>query len=254
MKILFISPHPDDVEFACGNTQIQLVKNKHEVYLVCMTADEYGTSQDNFKGERISKIRRNEQKRASRITKIHQLNWMGFIDGHVKITKENMKYIEDFIKKINPDVIFAPDPFQPVDFHPDHLKTGFMIISILKKWKNPPLTLLFYTLSPNFHIACKSRKLAKKAFSKHKSQFFDSKHIILFNSIFQLIHGFRMRNTWFAEAYRIIDFKKKFKKKSLKDRIKYTLFYLIMKIALPRPNLYKPIPEKLNLKEFRNLN
>lgn len=253
MKILFISPHPDDIEFAAGNTEIQLVQDGHEVYMLLSTADEYGTDRDDFKGERISKIRRNEMKRAAKITGIKKIVWLGFIDGYMKISKKNMSHIENKIKKIDPDIIFSPDPFHPVDLHPDHLRTGFMVLSILKKWKKRPITLLYYTFSPNFYIPDKSWKQTIRAFSQHKSQFFDSKFVILFNRLFHLIYGFNLRNSRYADAYRIINFDKPLKKNTLFNNIKYSIFYLLMKIALPTPKLYKPTPTELGIKEFRDL-
>ena len=67
MKILFIAPHPDDLEFACGSTAAELVKSGHEVHELCITAGEYGIEDDEFKGERISKIRRRELRRSGKI-------------------------------------------------------------------------------------------------------------------------------------------------------------------------------------------
>ncbi|MBD3230789.1 MAG: hypothetical protein GF329_21610 [Candidatus Lokiarchaeota archaeon] len=252
MRILFISPHPDDIEFACGNTETRFIEDGHEVYIACITADEYGTDRNDYKGERISKIRRREMKRAAEIIGITKLDWLGFIDGYVKINKKSINYIKKYIKKINPDIIFTSDPFYPVDFHPDHLKTGFMVLSILKKMKNPPLTLLFYTFCPNYYIPCIYRKKAFKAFSMHRSQGFDRKITILFNSIFQLIHGLKIQNFLFADAYRIVDLTKRLKiKNSLWNKMKYAFFNSIMKILLPKAPLYNPTPEDLGIKEFR---
>ena len=49
MKVLFFSPHPDDIEFSCVSTEIELVNNGHNVIMACYTADEYGTDRNDFK-------------------------------------------------------------------------------------------------------------------------------------------------------------------------------------------------------------
>jgi len=51
MRILFLAAHPDDCEFTASNSQIDLVLKGHTVIMACMTADEYGSSRNDFKGE-----------------------------------------------------------------------------------------------------------------------------------------------------------------------------------------------------------
>ena len=251
MKILFLAAHPDDCEFTSANTQIQLVKNGHTVIMACMTADEYGTSRIDFKGERISKIRRNEMKKAAQVTGISRVDWLGFIDGYVEINKNSIKKLKNYILKIKPDVIFAPDAFFSLDFHSDHMNTGWMCYHIIKKLKKRPILLLWQTFKPNFFIPCKYRKQARKAMEMHSSQNFGSKWMTLANLILQLSYGLRIPNKWFAEGYRLVRFTKSENKPRKIRYILYNFILAIHKIILPKRSFYHPTPSELGLKKFR---
>jgi len=96
MKVLFFSPHPDDIEFACASTEIELVKNGHEVIQALFTADEYGTDQNDFKGERISRIRRWEMREAAKAVGVHKIYWIGYIDGYSRFDKESVERLKNF--------------------------------------------------------------------------------------------------------------------------------------------------------------
>ncbi|MHA1298058.1 MAG: PIG-L deacetylase family protein [Candidatus Helarchaeota archaeon] len=251
MKILFLAAHPDDCEFFSSNTQIELVKKGHKVIYACMTADEYGTNRNDFKGERISKIRRNEMKNAAKVTGISRVDWLGFIDGYVKINKESIKILKKYIQKINPDVIFAPDAWFSLDFHSDHMNTGWMCHHIVKKMKKRPILLLWQTWKPNFFIPCKYRKQARKAQSQHVSQGFGSKLVGIFISILQLAYGIRYPNYWFAEGYRLIKFTKDENKPKNFRYLLYNFSLTIHKVLLPNREFYLPSPSELGIKEFR---
>ena len=251
MKILFLAAHPDDCEFTSANTQIDLVKKGHTVIMACMTADEYGTSRNDFKGERISKIRRNEMKKAAQVTGISGVDWLGFIDGYVEINKKSIKKLKHYILKIKPEVIFAPDPFFSLDFHSDHMNTGWMCYYIVKNLKKRPILLLWQTFKPNFFIPCKSRKQAHKAMEMHLSQNFGSIWMKFANFILQISYGLKIPNNWFAEGYRLVNFAKfENKPKNIRYFI-YNISLAIHKIILPNRSFYQPTPSQLELKEFR---
>ncbi len=251
MKILFLAAHPDDCEFTSANSQIDFVKKGHTVIMACMTADEYGTARNDFKGERISKIRRYEMKKAAQITGISRVDWLGFIDGYVEINKKNIKKLKKYINKIKPDIIFAPDAFFSLDFHSDHMNTGWMCYYIVKKLKKRPFLFLWQTFKPNFFIPSKYRKQARKAMEKHSSQNFGSKWMLFGTSIMQLTYGLKVNKYWFAEGYRFVKFSKS---ENRPKKLRYFIYYFILaihKIILPKRTFYYPTPSQLGLKEFR---
>ncbi|MHA1269435.1 MAG: PIG-L deacetylase family protein [Candidatus Helarchaeota archaeon] len=257
MKILFLSPHPDDIEFACGSTEVELVEKGHEIIMLCYTADEYGTDVNEFKGERISRIRRWEMRQAANIVGVHKLYWLGYIDGYSRFDKESIRKIRDFILKINPDVIFAPDPFYTIDSHVDHMNLAKTVYHVWNRLEKKPFYLLYYTYIPNYYISAKYRKKAIEAFKKHISQGFSRNLFIFFNWLVKFFFGLFTPHAIFAETYRIVEVEKI---KNYRNPIKTPkfikiiirkLFKKINYAFMPGEDLYRPTPDELGLKDFR---
>ncbi|MHA1786128.1 MAG: PIG-L deacetylase family protein [Candidatus Helarchaeota archaeon] len=255
LKVLFFSPHPDDIEFACASTEVELVKNGHRVIEACFTADEYGTDRDDFKGERISKIRRREMREAARVVGIHELYWLGYIDGYSRFDRESIDRLKKFLLKINPDLIFAPDPFFTIDNHVDHVNLGKTVFYIWQRLKKKPPLLLYYTYKPNYYINAQYKEKAREAFKKHVSQGFSKPLFLHFSWILKFIFGFFTPHSFFPETYRIVGVKKNYDnpiktpivlKKILKQLLRAGNFAF-----MPGDELYKPTPKELNIKEFR---
>ncbi|MHA1311871.1 MAG: PIG-L deacetylase family protein [Candidatus Helarchaeota archaeon] len=257
MKVLFFSPHPDDIEFSCVSTEIELVNNGHNVIMACYTADEYGTDRNDFKGERISRIRRREMREAAKVVGINKLYWIGYIDGYSRFDKESIKIIKNFILKIKPDAIFAPDPFYTIDRHIDHINLAKTVYYVWKHLKKKPLYLLYYTYLPNYYIPARNRKKGVIAFKKHVSQGFANPLFIYFSWFLKFFYGIFTPHAIFSEAFRIVNYSiiKKNKNPIKMPRIIIyfgrRLFRSIFKNILPREDLYRPTPQELGLKEFR---
>ncbi|MHA1518549.1 MAG: PIG-L deacetylase family protein [Promethearchaeota archaeon] len=162
IKLLIVCPHPDDGEAFVSQLGIQGIKAGWEVHQVLATCDEYGTPLNEFKGERIRRIRKHEMLTAQKrygidsngkpLLKIH---WMDYIDGYVPHNKAAVSRLQKFILKINPDVIIGPDPFIYCDGHVDHMAIGknyFFALKQLKQEKRPKTMLFFQTLMPNFFL------------------------------------------------------------------------------------------------------
>lgn len=92
VKILFFSPHADDLEFGASLPCMQALKLGNDVVEVLMTNCEYGTSCVEFKGNRLKRIRMRELEKAAKIYEIQARNELkivklGFIDGFLPWTK-----------------------------------------------------------------------------------------------------------------------------------------------------------------------
>ncbi|MHA1229993.1 MAG: PIG-L deacetylase family protein [Candidatus Helarchaeota archaeon] len=255
MRILLLSPHPDDIEFACGSTEVQLVKAGHEVIMACFTADEYGTDRNEFKGERISKIRRWEMREAVKVVGIKKLYWLGYIDGYSHFDLESVNLIKKFIEKIKPDIIFAPDPFYPLDSHIDHINLAKTVYYVWNKLKKKPLYLLYYTYKPNYYIPSKYNKIAAEAFKKHISQGFANPIFLYFNRTVKFIFGLFTPHAIFPEFFRIVgnikNYKNPIKIPKIVSKLFSIIFYKASQKFMPERDLYKPTPEELGLKKFR---
>jgi LmbE family N-acetylglucosaminyl deacetylase len=246
MRILFLCAHPDDSEFFAGNTEVMAVKEGHEVVIACMTSDEYGTPRDDFKGDRIKRIRIREMEKAARLIGA-KLDWLGFIDGYLPFNKPTFQSLKNYIDLIKPDIIFAPDPLFALDFHPDHIATGKLIYLVLKQRKHLPILLYYQSLKPNYFVPCLNRDQARKAFACHVSQGFSRKGIQWLQTIFQLIHGIHTPNHCFAEGFRLIQFK--FAKSTFSAILKvlYWISRAVSKISMPGRAYYLPSPRELGL-------
>ncbi len=245
MRILFLNAHADDSEFTSGSTEIILAK-RHEVIIACMTMDEYGTSRDDFKGKRIARIRKREMERAARIVGA-KLDWLGFIDGYLPLNKRSYQIVKNYIEKIQPHVVFAPEPLFTLDFHNDHVNTGILAYLVVKNMKNPPLLLYFHSFKSNFYVPCLERRKALEALRCHVSQRFTSLPSRFMLKFYQTLYGLKTRNHLYAEGFRIVRFQPEDSQFSPLRRFFWWLSRAINKIILPHGNWYHPTPKELGL-------
>jgi len=129
-KVLVLAPHPDDETIGCGGT-IALYSSKGvDVHLAVISpgeniALEYSEDID------IAAVRRQELEVSSQILGIQNVYFLGFPDGQLALNKEGIEEkLKDIIDEINPDIIFAPCPFE---HHADHRAVSEVAISFLIK-------------------------------------------------------------------------------------------------------------------------
>lgn len=115
--LLFISPHPDDAEFALGGTILKHCK-LYPVDIVVMTdggAAANGTSEQ----------RRIECKKInSMYPNIHYI-YMNFGDMEIESScKAQQRAIVEIIRKRQPGIVIIPSQF---DVHPDHIESSKLV-------------------------------------------------------------------------------------------------------------------------------
>ena len=179
-KILFFTPHIDDIEFGVPFTFLESLRLGNEVVEVLMTNCEFGTHRIEFKGDRLKRIRTRELENANNVyakyTKNHvRVLKVGYIDGYLPMNKSALNKVVDIIRTEKPDIIFAPDPWYALDYHPDHINTGRLPYFALKKLsKNelPTRVFYYYSFKPNFKLKCrwKDIQIIVEALSQHRSQ------------------------------------------------------------------------------------
>jgi LmbE family N-acetylglucosaminyl deacetylase len=126
MRILALSPHPDDLEFGCGGTLAKLA-TRHKIAILVMTEGQKGGS---------SRQRRIEQESSAKILKA-RLFWGGFSDTRLPPPPEVIQTIESVMKDFKPNLIFAPY-FK--DTHQDHRATAYATTTATRYARN----VLFY--------------------------------------------------------------------------------------------------------------
>lgn len=189
--VVFIGPHPDDIEIGCGAMVSYYKRRGAKVIFIVATDGGCGITKKDHTIEYLVSKRQVEQEEACKVLNIDHLHFLNFPDGGDYIEEDVAKEIAKLIVLYNPEVVFAPDPDLPNEIHPDHLKVarasrlGFFLSTntlVLKRnglksdGNNYQRNLVYYYT----HRVNKIVKVTKsdvnkmyEAILKHESQFKD---------------------------------------------------------------------------------
>ena len=103
-KVLSFGAHPDDIEIGCGGTEIKLQKNGCKLYHAIMTSGEEGSPDTT--PEKLAEIREKEALAAAKILGVEETKFFRFPDGISFFNKSMRKEVIQYIRNINPDIIF----------------------------------------------------------------------------------------------------------------------------------------------------
>lgn len=124
IKVMVVSPHPDDAEIGAGGTIASWVKQGREVFYVVCTNGDKGSSDPNMTSETLAKIRQQEQREAAKILGVSEVIFLGYPDGGLEDTPAFRGEIVRLIRKHRPDVVLTTDPYRKYWWHRDHRITG----------------------------------------------------------------------------------------------------------------------------------
>lgn len=128
MRVLAISAHPDDFEFACAGSVARWVDEGAEVTYVIVTDGSTGTVDTSVMGDRLADIRREESVRAARVVGVDNVVFLGYRDGYVEPTLDLRRDLAREFRKARPDRFVVMDPqILPGGWfvnHPDHRAVG----------------------------------------------------------------------------------------------------------------------------------
>lgn len=114
-RVLFLSPHTDDVELACGSTLVHFLETGHEVFLTT-----FSICRDSIPDDLPQDILKREQIKSAKILGIKNENRI-ILDYQVRTFRSfRQKILDDMIRlrsKIQPDIVFTPCSY---DNHQDH--------------------------------------------------------------------------------------------------------------------------------------
>ncbi|MEG1705959.1 MAG: PIG-L deacetylase family protein [Clostridia bacterium] len=198
-SFLFVGPHPDDIEVACGSTVARLIKLGKKVSFVIATDGCVGSIDQTIPKAELIAMRQAEATASANLLGVSDIKFLPFEDGGMYDVRDMTKAIAKEIIRIQPEVILTTDHKVPTECHPDHLKVGEATTNayIFCPWRklaetigskdvaNPIVMAYYCTDKPNTYI-----KIDKEDFDKrfqsikcHKSQFCDT-DIELFHSYF----------------------------------------------------------------------
>lgn len=218
---LFVGPHPDDIEVACGGTVAKLAAmGKKITFLIC-TDGRYGNLEKKINCNEYAGTRKQEAINSAAVLGVNDVRFLELHDGGMYSIEQAAKLISLTIAEVKPDIVFIPDHTLETECHPDHLKIGqaaynsliyTQIPQQLSDWgcefgrANVFACAMYYTAKPNSYVnVTKYMNLRKIAISKHTSQFNEQQLNTLMT--YSNIRGFRMGlrcGAKRAEAFKLI--------------------------------------------------
>lgn len=132
-KILVILAHPDDPEFFMGATLARWAKVGHEIHYCLLTTGQKGSQDPDMNPERLSELRRLEQKNAADFLGVKSIEFLDYVDGEVIPDLQMRKKIVRIIRRHRPTILVTSDPLNyfPGDNrvnHPDHRAAGQVVL------------------------------------------------------------------------------------------------------------------------------
>jgi len=119
-KVLFVGPHPDDIEIACGGLVSELVDLGVKVKFLIVTDGGSG-SNDSTSIEKIVQTRKDESIKSAKFLRIDGIDILDFPDGGIYDTNLMATEIAKKILDFKPDTVLCPDPLLETEIHPDHI-------------------------------------------------------------------------------------------------------------------------------------
>ena len=202
-NILFLSPHPDDIELGCGATLARLQEEGDNIY-VAIFSDCKESVPNNFDEKEIL----TENLNSLKILNIKQENIFYFNYKVRTFNSKRQSILDDILKlkeKIKPDIVFVPSTN---DYHQDHNVINLEAIRAFKHCASIygyQLNWNLFEIKNNFIYEIKKEHLDKKilALSKYKTQkekqYFNLDYIISLAILFGI-----NTNSKYAESFEII--------------------------------------------------
>jgi len=135
-RALVIVAHPDDADFICGGTCIQMAKRGIDVTYMVLTNGDKGNHNPEITRNQLIAMRQIEQRKAATLAGVQQVLFMGEEDGFLRSHPEIRKRVTREIRRIRPELIICTDPdryFVGEGYinHPDHRNAGLIAIEAI---------------------------------------------------------------------------------------------------------------------------
>jgi LmbE family N-acetylglucosaminyl deacetylase len=197
--ILVVGAHPDDNDFGAGATMAKAAAQGAEIRYLIATTGQRGSSDEAMTPERLSRIRKQEQREAARALGVREVNFLDYVDGELVPDIKLKEQVVIAIRKFRPDIVFTMDPsffyYKSYGFvnHSDHRAIGEATLDACYPLARDLLSfpehakaglkphkvkeLLFHSFVPENANFCadvtETFELKIKALSLHKSQVSD---------------------------------------------------------------------------------
>lgn len=117
VDVLFIGPHPDDIEICSGGLALSLKAQGYSTGGLDLTAGESGT-----RGSTEQRLE--EGRKGAEILGLEFRECLGLPDGHIQNDLRSRDLLIEVIRRHRPRLVVAPVAF---DHHPDHSRAGQLV-------------------------------------------------------------------------------------------------------------------------------
>ncbi len=135
-RVLIIMAHPDDPDFTCSGTVIQMARQGIEVTYMILTNGDKGNHNPEITRNQLIAMRKIEQRNAAAVCGVHQVLFMGEEDGFLRPTPEIRKRVTREIRRIRPELVIITEPErylvgESYINHPDHRNAGLVALEAI---------------------------------------------------------------------------------------------------------------------------
>ena len=123
-RVLVMTAHPDDPEFAAGGLIAKLATEGREVTYVIATNGNKGSGDRAISPEQLARVRQEEQRNAARVLGVARVEFLGYEDGEIEDTRQLRRDVTREIRRWRPDLIITSHPRRSYSnffaWHRDH--------------------------------------------------------------------------------------------------------------------------------------
>jgi LmbE family N-acetylglucosaminyl deacetylase len=135
-RVLVIMAHPDDPDFTCAGTAIQMARQGIDVTYMILTNGDKGNHNPEITRNQLIAMRKIEQRAAAELSGVKQVLFMGVEDGFLRPTRALRKRVTREIRRIRPELVicFHPDRYlvgEGYINHPDHRNAGLVALEAI---------------------------------------------------------------------------------------------------------------------------
>ena len=127
-RVLVVTAHPDDVDFAAAGTVAGWTASGIEVTYAVVTDGDAGGTDPQVPRQALAAARRGEQRAAAAALGVTDVRFLGYRDGYVVPNVALRRDISRLIRQVRPQRLLTHSPERNWErfksSHPDHLATG----------------------------------------------------------------------------------------------------------------------------------
>jgi LmbE family N-acetylglucosaminyl deacetylase len=127
-RVLVVSAHPDDVDFAAAGSVATWTDAAVQVTYCIVTDGQAGGFDPAVPREEIVLVRRKEQREAAAHVGVEDVRFLGYTDGELEPTRALVGDLTRVVREVRPQRMVIPSPERDYNriqaSHPDHLAAG----------------------------------------------------------------------------------------------------------------------------------